>query len=916
MNKKVFKQIVITSLSICSATTVGIMLYLLYLYNTLPNLVTVEDFKPRLVSEVFDANGEKIGEFFREKRKLVEFEDIPKKLIDAFIATEDAEFFNHSGVDKLAIIRAMIANIKAGRKIQGGSTITQQAAKSLLLTPEKTYTRKIQELFLAKRMENTLSKSDILYLYLNQIYFGSGAYGIKMAAETYFRKNLDELTTSEIALIAGLPKAPSRYSPIINPSNAKTRQLYVLGRMLAEEYISAEELQDIKNEELIVYSHNKYKDIAPYYLEAVRQYMIQVVDENKMLDEGIKIQVSMHLEKQLAAQKSLKAGLREVDKRSGYRGSLDNIADQEAGEKFLQTTREELMDKSNPIMVILADGSVKPKPPMKTPSELEYKLPDYLSIGDITKGIVVNVDDKLGLVAVKFAEAQGLIDIDTMNWAGPPDNKVRWDFRQITKPSNALKEADVIEIKIASRTFSSPRIDKMKRKSSTLPEFKNYVGLLLEQTPVMQGSLISFDLKTGDVVAMVGGYDFEKSKFNRALQALRQPGSSFKPIVYSAALDKGYTPSSIILDAPVVYKQDTTKDKAEAYANSLDMDIQGENLDAAAVTTTTAWKPKNYSSKFSGDILFRNALKRSQNIPTIKIMQNIGVSRIRDYARRLGIFSPLNMDLSMGLGSSSLTLYEMTKSFSHFANLGKKFSPVLVREISEKDEVIDSNVMVDLRFEDKIFPIDQEFEQRRLSFFEQKLEPSSDSENDNEETSDNSSVSASENINEPNIFFEDSEQLISKQVAYVTTTLLKAAVEEPGGTARRALNLERTSAGKTGTTSGYFDAWYIGYTPQIITGVWVGYDNERTIGFAETGGATALPIWVDYMKQVHQDLPKLEFQIPEDIVFASIDNETGFLASSNSKEVVKQAFIEGSEPKTRTQETEDSTDFFKQDLYD
>ena len=238
MNRKLYKQVVITSLSICGVTFVGIMLYLLYLYNTLPNLVTVEDFTPRLVSEVFDARGEKIGEYFRERRKLVKFEDIPKKLIDAFIATEDAEFFSHSGVDKMAIVRAMIANIKAGRKIQGGSTITQQAAKSLLLTPEKTYTRKIQELFLAKKMENTLSKSDILYLYLNQIYFGSGAYGIKMAAETYFRKNLDELTTAEIALIAGLPKAPSRYSPIINPPNAKTRQIYVLGRMLAEGYIT------------------------------------------------------------------------------------------------------------------------------------------------------------------------------------------------------------------------------------------------------------------------------------------------------------------------------------------------------------------------------------------------------------------------------------------------------------------------------------------------------------------------------------------------------------------------------------------------------------------------------------------------------------------------------------------------------
>ena len=343
-----------------------------------------------------------------------------------------------------------------------------------------------------------------------------------------------------------------------------------------------------------------------------------------------------------------------------------------------------------------------------------------------------------------------------MKWAGQPDIKVRWDYREIAKPSQALKVGDVIEIRIASNTFSSERIEQMKVKPKNLPEFENYIGLLLEQTPELQGALISFDLETKDVVAMVGGYDFEKSKFNRSLQALRQPGSSFKPIVYSAALDRGYTPSSVILDAPVVYRQDTTEE-VEAIADSLDKDIQGENPDEnidMEVTTTTVWKPKNYSTKFSGDILFRNALKRSQNIPTIKIMQNIGVSRIRDYARRLGIFSNLNMDLSMGLGSSSLTLYELTKAFSHFANLGKRFSPVLIKEISEKNEVIGSDILVDLRFEDKIFPIAQEFEERRLSFLEKKLEPNNDVEDDGtDDSNDIENANEPENLNEPNIFF-------------------------------------------------------------------------------------------------------------------------------------------------------------------
>ena len=895
MYSKIFKKIFKIATASFFLMIVCVTLYLFFIYLNLPKLVTVEDFKPRLVSEVFDQNGEKIGEFFRERRKLVKFEDIPQDLVKAFIAAEDSEFFDHKGVDKEAIIRAMIANFKAGRKVQGGSTITQQAAKSLLLTPEKTYTRKIQELFLAKRMEAKLTKEQILYLYLNQIYFGSGAYGIKMAAETYFRKNLDELTLAEIALIAGLPKAPSRYSPILNAASAKQRQIYVLDRMLFEEFITKKEFESIKNEELVVYTHNKYKDIAPYYLETVRQYLINKIDENKLLDEGLKIKVSMSLESQIAAQESLRQGLRLVDKRSGYRGSLDNLQNQEDIDKFLRETRDVLMDKKNPIDIILPDGSVKPKPPMKTPEELGFEIPDYLQLGDTTKGVVTNVNDTLGYVTIKLSEAQGMIDIESMKWAGEPNEKVKWDRREISKPSSALKKGDVVEVKITSKKFDYSRIlPKLSKPNEEAFYFKNYLDLELEQTPILQASLLSFDLKTKDVIAMVGGYDFEKSKFNRAIQALRQPGSSFKPIVYAAALDKSFTPSSVIIDSPVVYKDEL--------ATELEF-TENEPADES-VTTTTAWKPKNYNARFSGDILFRNALKKSQNIPTIKIMQQIGIDWIATYARRLGLYSNLNMDLSMGLGSSSVSLYEMTKAFAHFANLGRRFSPVLIKEVIEKDNVIGNNVLVDDRFEEKIHPIEQQFEHKRLQFLEL---------NQNENTEDSD---VTQNKNKPNIFFENPDQLISPQIAYIMTSLLKAVVEEPGGTGRRALGLGRTSAGKTGTTNGYFDAWYIGYTPQIITGVWLGFDNEKTIGFGETGAISALPIWLEYMKKVHQDLPNIEFSVPEKIVFASIDNETGLLASSESSHVIKQPFIEGSEPKESLKQTDDSTDFFKQDLYD
>ncbi len=904
----------------------GVATFVLVLSSKLPKIVTVEDYHPLLVSEVYDVNEKKIGEFYRQKRTVVPYSEIPEKLVQAFISAEDSSFFDHGGINYVAIFRALIANLKAGRKVQGGSTITQQVARSLLLTPEKTYIRKVREVLLAYRMEANLSKEDILYLYLNQIYLGGGAYGVAAAADIYFRKELKDMKVEEMAILAGLPQAPSRYSPVGNPSSAKARQKYVLQRMAEEDYITEEESEAAINAPVKVYLRKNYKELAPYYVETVRKYLVSALGEEAVLDKGIKVYTPMNLEHQLAAQKSLKKGLRDVDKRQGYRGAKSNLTEPKDIAEFLLKTRNNLMDDKNPLRIINPDGTVDPKGPLDLVRKTDQpNLPEYIKEGEIADGIVTRVDDKWGLTTVRFAEAQGLIDMDTMKWAGPPNPDVRFDFREIDKPSKALKVGDVVQVKIIKDKFRSIRINKdiiqLKRKlkkkykrPEELPEFEKYVQLELEQEPITQGALISFDIKHENVTAMIGGYDFVKSEFNRALQALRQSGSSFKPIVYTAALDKGYKPNSTITDAPVVFDKEP-----------LEEDLEGQNGNV----DPEKWKPGNYSSKFGGDILLRNALRKSKNIPTIKVSDDIGVEWVSQYARRLGLFSPLNMDLSLGLGSSSITLYEITKVFAHLARLGKSISPIFISKVVSKDgDVLIENVSLDMRFEEQIKPIRDKFEKMRLQALGQEPEEDSDgnpiaSKNTEAEAmdSENQNLETKEEIPAlkkfPPFFFNDPNQLISKQTAYLMTSLLKAVVHEPGGTGGRARALGYPTAAKTGTTNGYFDAWFVGYTPHVSTGVWVGYDEEKSLGVGEVGGRAALPIWLEYMKVAHEGLPKNDFPVPENIVFANIDNETGYLASASSKDVVRQAFLDGTEPQANQESAapeDNNVDFYKQDL--
>jgi penicillin-binding protein 1A len=946
-----FAKLFVALFGLLASGLIVATLTILSLDGSLPQIIKLEDYKPLLVSEVYARGGEKIGEYSRENRTLIPYAQIPKRLVQAFIAAEDDTFFHHKGVNYLAILRAFLVNLTSGEKRQGASTITQQVARSLLLSSEKTYTRKIKEILLAQKMEQNLSKEDILYLYLNQIYFGEGAYGVVAAADTYFRKTVDKLTLAEMAILAGLPQAPSAYSPTDNPQKAKARQRYVLGRMKQVGHITDKDHEAAINEPITVYLGKQYKQIAPYFIETLRQLLVQQLGEKAVLDEGLRIYTSIDFKAQSAATEAVQSGLRSVDKRQGYRGPIRSIEASEEQEKFLLATRKSLINEKAPVRVIQPDGKVEAERELTIYRKRDAKgkvisnIPDYILPGQIVEGLVIKIDDSLGLTTVRFAEGIGLIDIAEMAWARKPDSSVKAAYApKVTKPSAVLRVGDVIFVKVVAGTFSSERLQALAKRRSTptpnLPVFDEFAHLSLEQKPKIEGALISFDQKTSEVIAMVGGFEFvrNKNEFNRTVQAKRQTGSAFKTIVYAAALDKGYNPATLVQDAPLVYQN------------------QDEGQDH-----NKTWKPHNHGQKFEGDLLFRKALIRSLNIPTVKILENISVPYAIEYAKRLGVFSPLNSDLSLGLGSSSLTLYEMTKVFSHFGRLGRRIRPTIVHKVLSKDgKAVMESMSLDKRFEKEIGEIDLLFKEKRDAWNTNRsqadasnpndstaatYDSTSDSSEDNSDSSSNGSAetagSSARAASEPlpdrsaqapestalvkesaskqkrsHYFFSDEDQLISRDTAYVMTTLLSGVINEEGGTAGKARAVGRPLAGKTGSTNGYFDGWFVGYSPDVATGVWVGFDEEKTMGPGEVGGDTALPIWVDFMKSAHQNLPESDFLVPEDIVIANIDAQTGLLASSNSTKTIRQAFVRGTEPKklSGSAEPEDEADFLKKDL--
>ena len=584
-----------------------------YVSSTLPKVETLADYHPPLITSIHADDGTIIAEYSHERRILVPFDKIPKTLIQAFVAAEDSSFFKHSGIDFVSIIRAALKNLKAGGIAQGGSTITQQVAKKLLLSSERTFTRKFKEAILAWRMEKALSKQEILYLYLNQIYLGHRAYGVEAAAENYFDKNVEELTLAESAILAGLPQAPSRYSPYRHYERAMERQKYVLGRMVAEGYITPEESRQAAQEKVVIKPRlNNLLDVTAYFNEQVRRYLEERFGEEMLYTGGLKVETSINLAMQEAARKAVKDNLRNHDKRQGYRGATE-VLDSAGQQDFL------------------AD-------------QVEQFAEEPLSDGSYVQAIVSGLDgDRL---LCRIADRQGEISVKESKWAAP----ISVTDEQVEPLGNAGEQKRTL--------FPLGSVIEVQVEDSTSKPLK----LKLEQEPQAQGALVAIDPFSGQIKAMVGGYDFEKSQFNRAIQAKRLPGSSIKPLIYAAALDRGYTPASIILDTPLIY--------------------ENRKIDTGELEE---WKPKNYEEKFYGPTSFRQALAHSRNVVTIKILEDIGINYAANYIAKLGIDTPLQRDLSMALGSTAVTPLEMLTAYTVFANGGVLVPPTYITRIRDRD---------------------------------------------------------------------------------------------------------------------------------------------------------------------------------------------------------------------------------------
>lgn len=751
-----------------------------YLGQDLPRISTLTDYRPPTITTVYSDDNRKIGEFYKERRILIPLEQMPEMLKQAFVSAEDARFYQHRGVDIISIIRAFVKNLEAGTIVQGGSTITQQVTKSFLLTPERSYTRKIREAILAYRIDKTFSKDEVLFLYLNQIYLGHGAYGVEAASENYFGKSARDMNLAECAMLAGLPQAPSRYSPFRFPDRAKQRQIYVLNRMVSEGYITniqATEAIDMPLD--IKPRRNWYIEKVPAYTEYIRRYVEEKYGKNRLYLDGLKIYTSVNIDMQKMAREEIGIGLQALDKRQGYRGPLQTIVKEE-----IETFSSELKRK--------------------------YDL-NPLDKGKTVTGVVIAVDNRAGKVTVRLGSQRGTIALEDMQWARKPNPDASYRYAKIKKPGKALKIGDVILVKLK---------DKVEKTGDW--------QLALEQVPKAQSALLCIEAETGYVKVMVGGRDFKSSQFNRAVQSRRQPGSAFKPLIYAAAIDKGYTPATVIIDSPIVYEDEQRDFK---------------------------WKPENYGRKFYGPTLLRKALSKSKNVITVKIVQDIGIDYVIDYARKLGIHSEMPRDLSISLGSSGVSLLEIVNAYSVFTNQGYFVEPVFITRIVDRDG--------------------QELEQAR----------------------------------------PQREKVIDQTTAYLMTNLLEEVVKS--GTGRRVRALRRPVAGKTGTTNNLYDAWFVGYTPEYITGVWVGFDEEAPMGVGETGSRAASPIWLGYMQRLLSGKPIRVFPVPEGVVFTKIDAETGLLPIPESKETYFECFKEGTVPIEHTPRPDvvvEPEQFFKDDI--
>jgi penicillin-binding protein 1A len=744
---------ILLSLPVVAALIAGAAFWLLS--RDLPGFRNITDYKPPLVTTVLTRDGKVLGYFYKEKRFLVRLQDMPPYLPKAFLAAEDSGFYKHDGIDPWAIFRASLMNLKAGGIRQGGSTITQQVVKRLLLSPEKSFERKIKEAVLAYRLENYLTKDEILTIYLNQIYLGSKAYGVEAAARDFFGKHVKELTLAEAAILAGLPQAPSRYNPLTDPEAAKTRQKYVLDQMLSQGWITQAQHDQAMNQKLVYKSMEDHSwKVGAYYLEEVRRFLIDKYGEDEVYQGGMTVETACELPHQVAADNAMRRGLAEVAKRKGWEGPVGRLKPGDIT-KFLEDNR--------------AYETMRP--------------------GMWVRAVVM--DTAKDKAQVRFGQYAGDIPANTTMWCRNGMKGVSGADAPVPgDPTRILHKGDIVW--------------------ASIREVKGNGGfvLALEREPGPEGALVSMKPETGDVVALVGGFSFEKSQFNRATQARRQPGSSFKPIVYSAALDNGFTPASVIMDAPIVFA----------------------NADAG-----TIWRPENYEDIFYGPTLLSTALAKSRNLVTIRVAQKIGIKNVIQRAKALGIESELPENLSIALGSSAVTLMNMCQAYTAFARDGSYVKPRLVLSVKSA-------------WGETLYKSEPQF-----------------------------------------------VEAISPQNAFLMVSMLKEVINVGTGGAAKALG--KPLAGKTGTTNNEQDAWFMGFTPHLLTGVYVGYDQLQSMGREGSGAHTALPIWLEYRKAVENSYPPDDFLPPEGIVWARVENSQAVSSKGDpAPESYFLPFYEGTQP--------------------
>ncbi|MBS1963402.1 MAG: PBP1A family penicillin-binding protein [Bdellovibrionales bacterium] len=835
-----------------------------YFSRSLPDIITVADYRPAIVSQVVATQGTPavIGEFYKERRYLIPYEKIPEKLVQAFISAEDDQFFTHQGVNLASILRAAFANFRAGHVVQGGSTITQQVAKSLLLTPERSFVRKAKELILANQIERNLTKQQILYLYLNQIYLGHGSYGVQAAAKVYFDKDVSNLDVAECAMIAGMPQAPGKYSPHLNPKKAKDRQLYVLRRMYENRYLKQDEYEEAAKEKLKVHGefdvNTKY---SPYYIETLRRMLVEKYGDRAVYEDGLQVTVDIDPELMKSAGKSVREGLRAIDRRNGFRGPVKKLKTDEEISKWVADARIKLVIDELGYDVLLPDGVIDTLEAVKF-AGLKSEA-DLLKVDEIYQGVVTSLDPKAKIAIVNVGSVKTELPVSELTWAKPG----------VTQPAQVLQRGDVVQV----------RVIKHDGKDGE----RVVVGL--DQDTEIQGALFAMNAHTGQVLAVEGGFSFAKSEFNRALQAQRQMGSAFKPMIFSAALEKGYTPASIIVDAPIVYNDDESG----------------------------KWKPANFEEKFYGDTTFRQALIKSRNIPTIKIVQDVGIPYVTEFGKRVGMPTAFPKDLSISLGSATISLAELTKAYAIFPRYGQKIEPIYFSMVKDRDgKLLEENTPKPVKSIPEIMK-----EVAAETVAPARTEAVAEARSPGEEAA--PAPSPTPISSAPNLptypLRADPNQVLDPRIAFVASHLMKEVVSY--GTGAGAKQLGRPAAGKTGTTNDYQDAWFMGFTANVVAGAWVGYDTNKQIGKGETGARAALPIWLDFMKEAVKNTPESDFEVPPGVVFASIHPQTGKLAPPNASYAIKEAFLEGTEPKEsgsvgngNAQPARSTGDFLKEDI--